>query len=332
VPGARIVGRPVDEVAGPEQGPALPGAKNAKREVATNVEGASVQEIQADVALPAQAELGEGPVWDERRQELLFVDITGRRVHIFRPDGGLHRSFEVGAPVGAVVLRDDGGLLLAAHDTFLVAGPDGAPQARFGAFRADGELVRFNDGKVDPAGRFVAGTMHWGASDPVGSLYMLSSDGSVVTLLRDVTISNGLAWSRDGSTFYYIDTPRHTVDAFDVDAGTGALSCRRVVAEVREGSPDGMAIDDEGMLWVAVWGGYRVERIDPASGRRLATVSLPTRFVSSVAFGGRSLGDLYITTARSGLDEEALAAEPHAGDLFVAHPGVTGPAPYRFKP
>jgi sugar lactone lactonase YvrE len=252
-------------------------------------------------------------------------------VHGFRPDGDVHRSFEVGRPVGAVVLREDGGLVLVAHDVFLAREDDGSGLEQVCEFRANGELVRFNDGKVSPSGSFIAGTMHWGESEPVGSLYMLKADWSVVTLLDGVVVSNGLAWSQDGATLYYIDTPRQTVDAFDVDLATGQLSRRRVVAEVRDGSPDGMAIDDEGMLWVAVWGGWRVERIDPVSSRRLAVVRVPTQQVSSVAFGGSSLGDLYITTARTGLGTATLATEPHAGDLFVAHPGVTGAAPHRFR-
>lgn len=291
----------------------------------------SIPELDAEVALEVKAELGEGPVWDERQEELLFVDILDGRVHGFRPEGRSHRSFEVGRVVGAVALREDGGLVLAAEDVFMTADEDGSSLVQIGEFQVDGERVRFNDGKVDPSGRFVAGTMHWGQRDSIAALYMLKSDGSVVVLVEEVTVSNGLAWGQDGSTLYYIDTPLHTVDAFDVDVETGELSGRRVVAEVAEGSPDGMAIDDEGMLWVAIWGGYRVDRIDPSSGRKLTTVRTPTGQVTSVCFGGPSMVDLYITTARTGLDEATLAREPHAGDLFVFRSGVSGPAPYRFR-
>jgi sugar lactone lactonase YvrE len=170
--------------------------------------------------------------------------------------------------VGAVVLRDDGGLVLAAHDAFMVAEHDGNAHELFGEFRADGEVVRVNDGKVDPRGRFAAGTM--GHSDPsaLGALYMLEPNGNVTVILEEVGISNGLAWSADGTTLYYNDTRRHSVDSFDVDLETGTLSNRRVVAEFSDGAPDGMAIDVEGCLWVALWGGKRVERIHPADGRR----------------------------------------------------------------
>jgi sugar lactone lactonase YvrE len=269
-------------------------------------------------------------VWDDRTGELLFVDIEGFAVHGFEPASKAHRFFDVGRSVGAVALREDGGLVLASQDGFYLADRDGGGLQRFGSFDVGDEHVRFNDGKVDPKGRFVAGTMHWHESDSRGSLYMLSGDGSVVTLVEGVTISNGLAWSPDGATMYYIDTPVHTVDAFDVDPDSGVVSGRRVVAEIPDASPDGMTIDDEGMLWVAVWGGYRVERIDPSTGRTIAAVRVPAQQVSSVAFGGESLDRLYITTARTGLGEEVLAAEPHAGDIFVVEPGVTGPPPARF--
>jgi sugar lactone lactonase YvrE len=293
--------------------------------------GVAIEEHEAEVALEVHAQLGEGPVWDERAQRLYFVDIVGHRVHVFWPATGEHRSFEVDRMVGAVVLRDDGGLVLAAHDAFLVAAHDGSALEPFGDFRVNGEIVRFNDGKVDPRGRFFAGTMAHSEEGSLGSLYMLEPDGTVSVVLEEVGISNGLAWSADETTLYYIDTLRRSVDAFDVDPVTGAVANRRVVAEFADGSPDGMAIDVEGCLWVACWGGKRVERLDPADGRRLDVVPVPATNVSSVAFGGPDLDDLYITTAREGLSDAQLAAEPHAGDLFVTRPGVSGPPAHRFR-
>jgi sugar lactone lactonase YvrE len=291
----------------------------------------TIIQLEAELALAAQTELGEGPVWDERSQELYFVDITAHRVHAFAPESGAHRSFETNGPVGAVVLRDDGGLVLAGADGFFFASPDGTGLQRFGEFRIDIATVRFNDGKVSPGGHFLAGTMDHHEELTVGSLYILKADGTVSVLLDPVSISNGLAWDADGTTFYYIDTPTHRIDAFSFGQGTGELSNRRAVAEITDGAPDGMAIDAEGYLWVACWGGSRVDRIDPADGRRVATVPVPTSHVSSVAFGGHSLEDLYITTARHNLSPAQLAAQPHAGDLFVARTGTPGLAPDRFK-
>jgi sugar lactone lactonase YvrE len=291
----------------------------------------TAKELTAEIALEVHAQLGEGPVWDEQLQKLSFVDIVGQRVHTFSPATGEQHTFEAGRPVGAVVLREDGGLVLAAHDAFYLAERDGSLIEQFGDFSLDGEVVRFNDGKVDPQGRFYAGTMHWHQTEIIGALYMLDGDGNVTVVLEEVGISNGLAWSADGKTMYYIDTPRHLLDAFDVDPESGALSNRRVIAEFPDCSPDGMAIDVEGCLWVACWGGKRVERIDPSNGERMAIVRVPATNTSSAAFGGPNLDDLYITTAREGLDDTQLAAEPHAGDLFVAHPGVSGPPAHRFK-
>jgi sugar lactone lactonase YvrE len=291
----------------------------------------TIIQLEAELALGVQAELGEGPVWDERSQELYFVDITAHRVHAFAPESGAHRSFPTNGPVGAVVLRDDGGLVLAGGDGFFFAGPDGTGLERFGEFQIDSVTVRFNDGKVSPGGHFLAGTMDHDEERTVGSLYILKADGGVSVLLDPVSISNGLAWDADGTTFYYIDTPTHRIDAFNFDQGTGEISNRRVVAEITDAGPDGMAIDAEGYLWVACWGGSRVDRVNPADGRRVATLRVPTSHVSSVAFGGPSLEDLYITTARHNLSAAQLATEPHAGDLFVARAGVPGVASERFK-
>ncbi len=290
-----------------------------------------VKAHEADIALELHAQLGEGPVWDERAQRLFFVDIMGQRVHSFEPTTGQHQNFEVGRPVGCVVLREDGGLVLAAHDGFFLANRDGSGLKSFGDVEIDGARVRFNDGKVCPRGRLLAGTMDWTKQQPVGALYILRGDGGVSVLLEDITISNGLAWTEDGRTLYYIDTPRQQIDAFDFDLETGAISNRRPIASFTGVAPDGMAIDSEGCLWVACWGGYRVERIDPGTGRALETVRVPARQVSSVAFGGPGLDEMYITTAWDDLTPEQRAGDPHAGDLFVAHPGVSGPPAYRFK-
>jgi sugar lactone lactonase YvrE len=289
------------------------------------------KEHEADIALELHAQLGEGPVWDERGGVLRFVDILGERVHSFHPGTKEHTSFEVGRPVGAVVLREDGGLVLAAHDGFFLADADGSRLERFGEFQVDGKAVRFNDGKACPGGWFVAGTMDWAQQEPLGALYMLRPDGTVSVLLENVTISNGLAWSADAATLYYIDSPRQSVDAFDFDQEAGTISNRRTVATFSGALPDGMAIDAEGLLWVACFGGGRVERVDPASGRAIEVVRVPTPHVTSVAFGGPRMDELYITTAWEGMSDEQRASDRHAGDLFVAQVEVSGPPADRFR-
>jgi sugar lactone lactonase YvrE len=274
--------------------------------------------------------LGEGPVWDEREQELLFVDIVSERVHRFRPDTGEHSWFGTGGPTGAVVLTENGGLLLALHDRFVYSDRSGENQVVVEGFQVDGAVVRFNDGKVDPWGRFLVGTMDRKEARPNGTLYMLSADHSVVSLVEEVSISNGLAWTADRTTLYYIDTPTRTVDAFDVDPDIGTLSARRPVVEIRDGSPDGMTIDDEGCLWVAIWDGGRVDRYAP-SGQLLEVLRVPEGgHVTSATFGGPGMSTLFVTTARAGLSEDELAHAPHAGDLFAYEAPVTGPPGNRF--
>jgi sugar lactone lactonase YvrE len=291
----------------------------------------SVVELTAEPLFKVRARLGEGPVWDERDGSLVFVDIDGAAVHRFRLADGRHTSFSTGVHVGAVGLRAEGGLVLALLDHFAFTDEQGSDLERVPGFTSDAAAVRFNDGEVDPWGRFVAGTMAWSLAAPLGSLYQLSPDGSVSSLVKGVTCSNGLAWTDDRTRLYYVDTPTQRIDAFDVDPDTGALLGRGSAIEVpaAHGSPDGLTLDAEGCIWLACYGGSRVCRYTPA-GVLDRLVRLPASLVTSVAFGGPDLDQLYITTASAGLDAGRLAAEPFAGDLFVAHPRVQGRPTNRF--
>ncbi|HKE98640.1 MAG TPA: SMP-30/gluconolactonase/LRE family protein [Actinomycetes bacterium] len=276
--------------------------------------------LAAEVVVDARARLGEGPAWDARSGELIWVDILAGRVHRFDPASGADRFVEVGRHVGVAVPRAAGGLLLAVRGGFAVLGDDGtlAPVADV---EADRPGNRMNDGKCDPRGRLWAGTVADDERPGAGALYRLDPDRSVHRMLGGVSISNGLAWSADGATMYYVDSPSQGVDAFDYDPGSGAIARRRRVVSIprRDGTPDGMAIDDDGCLWVALWGGGRVRRHTP-DGRPDAQVELPASQVTSCAFGGPDRGDLYVTSAARG-----LAGEPLAGALFRCRPGVRGP-------
>jgi sugar lactone lactonase YvrE len=194
---------------------------------------------------------------------------------------------------------------------------------------ADAKKIRMNDGKCDPAGRFWAGTMAYDETPEAGSLYVFE-DGTARTVLEKATVSNGLGWSLDHGTMYYIDTPTGRVDAFDYDEDSGAVSGRRPFVTVEGGSPDGMTVDDEGHLWVALWKGGAVHRYDP-SGKLVATVRLPVTNVTSCCFGDPGGATLFITTSRQGLSNKQLSAEPDAGKIFCVRPGVTGPpaTPYQ---
>ena len=286
------------------------------------------RELEAEVAVSAQCQLGEGPVWDLDRGLLWWVDLLAGCVHAIDPSTGARTRFDAGDVVGAVGLTRGGGLVLALADSFALAGADGQDLARVPGFTIDRTAIRFNDGKPDPWGNFIAGTMAWDESgNPPGSLYRLAPDGVVTELFGDVGLSNGLDWADDQNLFYYSDTNIGRVDVFDTDPDTGALSGRRPFVTVPE--PDGLTLDAEGCVWLALWGSGELRRYTP-DGRLDTVVRLPAWQVTSAAFGGPDLGTLFITTAREGLTPAEQAEQPHAGDIFACTPGVTGRPPFLF--
>jgi sugar lactone lactonase YvrE len=269
--------------------------------------------------LEHRCRLGEGPVWDVRNQRILWLDILAGDIHQDHPETGRHRRFNIGEMIGAIALRERGGLVAATKSGFAFIDPEGETVEHIANPEADKPGNRFNDGKCDPEGRFWAGTMSLQDEPGAGALYILLPEGAVEHKLDGISISNGLAWSLDGQTFYYIDTPTFRVVAFDYDAGTGCIERPRTVIHVPRdlGDPDGMTIDTEGMLWIAHWDGWQVTRWDPTTGTLLSRIELPVARVTSCTFGGDRLQDLYITTASAGLSGEQLAAQPLAGSLFV---------------
>ena len=252
------------------------------------------------------------------------MDILGRFVHVTDPATGQTASIRTPSLVGAVVPRASGGYVAALEDGFW-AWDDGAWQ-RLAAVEDDRPDLRFNDGKCDAAGRFWAGSMAWPYENNAwaGSLYRLDPDHTVTRMLDGVWISNGLAWSADNETMFYIDTKRQQVEAFRFDLAAGTIADRRTLVETQPdgGWPDGMAIDVEGGLWVAMWGGWSVHRY--VDGRLDRVVRLPVAQPSSCAFGGPDLDVLYITTAKDELDEADRREQPLAGALFRFEPGIAG--------
>ncbi|MER8037903.1 SMP-30/gluconolactonase/LRE family protein [Streptomyces hydrogenans] len=282
---------------------------------------------------PAPGRLPEGPVWDAARRELLWVDITEGLVHraaLTREDGRTDlaptAALRFDRPVGAAVPCASGALLVAAGTAFLRLEDGRAPaeavELAAPALPDDGVPRRMNDASVDPAGRLLGGTMAFDERPGAGALYRLDAYG-LTTLLDPVTISNGLGWSPDGTLLYYADSPTRRVDVFDYDPATGALSGRRPFAVLDSGYPDGLTVDAEGNVWVAVWGGGEVLALTPG-GVLHARVELPASHVTSCAFAGPDLDVLVITTATHGLPGDRRRAEPDAGRLFVCRPGVTG--------
>jgi sugar lactone lactonase YvrE len=292
----------------------------------------AIRRARAELMVGPGAVHGEGPAWDMAAGLLLWVDLLGDRLHRTSPDGS-DAITAYDQAVCAVVPRADGGLALALGDGFWLQDPDGALRRVYELAQPEPPLaaVRMNDGKCDPAGRFWAGSMAFDGRPGAGSLYRLDPDGQTIEILRNVTVSNGLAWTQDGMTMYYIDSGLQRVDAFDVEAASGAIVNRRVAVTIpaATGTPDGMAIDDNGGLWVAMWGGNSVHRYTP-DGRLDSVVDVPCANATSCAFGGSDLGDLYITTSRHGLTESEQASQPLAGGLFRFRPGVTGPAAVPF--
>jgi sugar lactone lactonase YvrE len=288
--------------------------------------------MNVELVLDAQATLGEGAIWHARERRLYWVDITAGRVHAFDPSTGSDRCWELGQPVGTVVPRARGGLMVALHHGFAAYDPDKKELTPWSDPEEHLPRNRFNDGKCDPAGRFWAGTMSMDREPQAGSLYCLYPDGNVQVRVRNVTTSNGITWSLDQKTMYYIDTPTRRVTAFDYDVDRGEISHPRTILAVPEmnGKPDGMTIDAEGMLWIAHWDGSRVTRWDPRHGTLLDTIPVPAQRVTSCAFGGPELKDLFITSARSGLTDSELARQPQAGGLFCARPGVAGVTAFEF--
>jgi sugar lactone lactonase YvrE len=291
-----------------------------------------IRSLEAEVAVPAQGQLGEGPVWDAGRGVLRWVDILAGHVHAVDPATGAGTWFDAGDPVGTVGLTRSGRLVLALVDGFALADHDGQRLTRMPGFSIDRAVIRFNDGKPDPWGNFCAGTMAWDETgSPPGSLYRLGPDGAVIELLGDVGLSNGLDWTDDRRLFYYADSNSGRVDLFDTDPETGTLAARRPFVTVPEadGIPDGLTLDAEGCVWLAVWGSGELRRYTPA-GLLDTVVRLPARQVTSAAFGGPDLGTLYITCAWEGLSPADRAQQPHAGDIFACVPGVTGRPPFLF--
>ena len=292
---------------------------------------AAVERIETELVLDTRAELGEGPVWDDELGRLIWVDITAGSVHRFDPVTGRDEVTVVGQPVGAAAPRSPDGLVLAVRDGFAFLDLEWGELELVAEVEAEIFGNRMNDGKCDAAGRFWAGTMPFAGDRPSGALYRLDRDLSVTRMVEGVTISNGIEWSPDGRFMYYIDSPTYRVDVFDYDLERGEIANRRTLFQLPAdgGLPDGMTVDAEGLLWIAFWEAGAVRRYAP-DGQLAAVIELPVSLVTSCAFGGPDLRDLYITSASGWLSPEQAVEHPAAGGLFRARPGVSGLPQHRF--
>jgi sugar lactone lactonase YvrE len=293
--------------------------------------------MKAELVQDVRAEIGEGPIWDDRTGRLHWVDICAGLVHRFSPSDGSDLVLDTGQPVGSLGLGAMGGLVLALRDGFglLPAGAERA--ARVIEVEKDLTANRMNDGRCDAAGRFWAGTMSATMDHVVGagSLYRLEKSGDdlkPVRIFGGLTVANGIDWSPGGRLMYYIDSPTQRVDVFDFDPDPGTVSGRRPFVQIpsSDGLPDGMVVDAEGGVWVALFRAGRLRRYSP-SGAIKQEVEVPVALVTSATFGGPDLGDLYITTARHRLKPEERLGQPHAGSLFCCRPGPVGRLSHRFR-
>lgn len=326
--------------------------------------GVPVSDPDLKPVLTARARLGEGPVWDERSQLLYWVDIYNHRVNQFNPATGRNRFIDVGETVGAIALvepangasaPETSGAETAASEKLIMALRHGLAYLDLGTGQVtpittvepDKPLNRFNDGKCDTHGRFWFGSM--GSDGAQGALYRYGKGPStccsaptpssatsemanpLTHLESGLNISNGLGWSPDNRSFYLTDSPLQTIFAYDFDEETGSIGDRRVLIDLTHESffPDGLTVDSEGCLWVAMWDGWCVVRFDP-TGAEMGRIQLPIQRPTSCTFGGKTLNQLYITSASVGLSEAEIETSFWSGDLFCVETNVQGLPSHRF--
>jgi sugar lactone lactonase YvrE len=290
-----------------------------------------MHEVTAQVLVDAGAELGEGPVWDQRGERLLWVDILRGSLFATQADGSTTRLCLVDEAVPFVALREGAGFLLGIGGRVAWCDDDA---------RIEDEVVleeeptgnRLNDAGVDPRGRLWVGSMASAGDRPAGSLYRVDPDRTVHRQLGGIAISNGIDWSPDGSVMYYVDTPTNRIDRFTYDLSTGAIGARTVFVDLSgaPGVPDGLTVDANGNVLVALWGAAQVRAYSP-EGEELYRVRTPAPQPTSCAFGGPDLGTLFITSARAGMDANERAQSQTSGAVFVTEGLGPGQGPHRFR-
>ncbi len=288
---------------------------------------------KVELVIDSKSELGEGAIWNQKTGELLWINITGKILNFYNPLTGNNKEMFTGQMIGTVVPTESGAVLVALKNGIYKLNPETGTKKRIVDPEETLPNNRFNDGKCDPSGRFWAGTMSLQDEKGAGTLYRLDTDSSIHEIIENVSISNGIVWSADNSKMYYIDTPTQKVVAYNFNNETGEIENPKVAVEVPKemGSPDGMTIDSEGNIWVALWGGSAVGCWNPATGELLRTIEVPAKNVTSCAFGDKDLGTLYITTARIATNNENLKKYPNAGGVFKTRPGVKGVEAFFYK-
>lgn len=278
--------------------------------------------LRAECIHPGGAVLGEGPVW--HAGHLWWVDIDRCEVHRFDPITRTDHRWTLPNRVGFVVPSVRGDFIVGTQRGIGRFDPATGTLGPMINPEQDKPDNRFNDAKCDPQGRLWAGTMAIGEQTQQGALYCVDAGWRIRRRVDHVSVSNGLAWSPDGRTMYYVDSLTKQVDAFDFDTEQGEISKRRTVITLTDGYPDGMCADEVGNLWIAIWGGWCVACHDPRTGECLAKIDVPVKDVTSCCFGGDRMDELYITTASRDVDAAGRPGQPEAGGLFLVRPGLAG--------
>ncbi|WP_430412112.1 SMP-30/gluconolactonase/LRE family protein [Kordia sp.] len=296
-----------------------------------SVESIKINEVT--VAYQTAAALGEGAIWNHETNELYWIDIEGKSLNMLDPKTKQNRSFSTASQIGTVVPKNKDEALIALVDGIYTMNLNTGQTKVFADMKEALTGCRLNDGKCDPAGRFWVGSMNWQQEKGKATLFSVQNDGSVTTKIDSVTISNGIVWTKDKKTMYYIDTPTSQIKAYDYDNATGNISNERVAVEVASdlGFPDGMTIDEEDMLWVGMWNGNAVIRFNPTTGKMLQKIEVPAHNITSCAFGGDNLETLFITSAKLDMTDEELKKYPLAGSVFKVNTGIKGVESNFFK-
>lgn len=276
--------------------------------------------------------LGEGPVWDEINQCILWIDIVNARIIEHNILSETEKTLSTGSMIGSFALMEDGNIIAALQEGIVIIDRSTGEKQIISTPEINIPSNRFNDGKCSPDGHFWAGSMSLNETDPSGFLYSIDGDYNIHQHEKGLTISNGLCWSLDKKYFYFIDTP--TLQVVRYDYSNGSIQNKQSIIHIdaaKDGYPDGMTIDTEGKLWIAHWGGWQVTRWDPSTGEKLDAVKLPVSQVTSICFGGAGFDEMFVTSARRGLTEEQLIREPLAGGTFqIKNTGFKGLPFYRF--
>lgn len=281
------------------------------------MEGIEVISRQNDI-------LGEGPMWDKKYNRLYWVDIIGRSLKYYDVSGGQIITKRMSGPISSVAQSKSGKLYITMGHGFYSIDSFSNNVKLLYEIEVDVKDNRFNDGKVDPYGNYWAGTMDINQKDATGSLYVFHRNGKIIRILEDLTVSNGLSWNLKEMKFYHIDSPTRKIRVFDY-IRDGGISNGKVSIDFRDqkGVPDGMTIDDEGMLWIAHWGGSRISRWDPTQGKKIDEIQLPALNITSCTFGGKDLDELYVTS-RTLTEAQKREDKDIGGSLFCIRTGVRG--------